>query len=391
MPAISFMAIVAGSTAVDALLCGLVVLRVASRAQRAGDRALGLRHIAPAACATSLAIAAKLLVLRGLGLSDFGVVHLVYIDLTALFPAVAFVLLARSGSTPQRWVTWTLTAPARAVAAAALALIPVGLYASWIEPFRLQVESRPVAVPARRHGRERVRIGVLSDLQTSRVTAYERNAVARLMAQAPDIIVLPGDVFQGSAADFDATRYDLKDLLECLSAPGGVYLVLGDTDGDGGHLDEILRSSQVRILRNEIIHATVRDRRVTIGGVGLRVESTAAREVIEQLEQTPGDDDLRVIVAHRPDVVFELSAGSRIDLVIAGHTHGGQVVVPGYGPPLTLTRVPRDVAAGGLHRLRGNPIYVSRGVGCERGEAPRIRFLCPPEVSLLILGDRAGP
>jgi predicted MPP superfamily phosphohydrolase len=48
------------------------------------------------------------------------------------------------------------------------------------------------------------------------------------------------------------------------------------------------------------------------------------------------------------------------------------------------------VAAGGLHAIDGNPIYVSRGVGCERGQAPRIRFFCPPEISLLTLGPEPG-
>jgi uncharacterized protein len=49
--------------------------------------------------------------------------------------------------------------------------------------------------------------------------------------------------------------------------------------------------------------------------------------------------------------------------------------------------VPRFVAAGGYHVLDGRPIYVSRGVGYEGGQAPRIRFLCPPEVSLRILTE----
>lgn len=66
-------------------------------------------------------------------------------------------------------------------------------------------------------------------------------------------------------------------------------------------------------------------------------------------------------------------------------THGGQVQIPLFGAPLTLSSVARDVGSGGLHELEGRRIYVSRGVGCERGAAPRIRFLCPPEVSLLTL------
>ena len=74
-----------------------------------------------------------------------------------------------------------------------------------------------------------------------------------------------------------------------------------------------------------------------------------------------------------------------MDLTIAGHTHGGQVRIPFFGPPITLSRVPRRVAGGGLHELQGNAIYVSRGVGCERASAPRVRLNCPPEVSLLTL------
>jgi predicted MPP superfamily phosphohydrolase len=61
------------------------------------------------------------------------------------------------------------------------------------------------------------------------------------------------------------------------------------------------------------------------------------------------------------------------------------VVIPGFGPPITLTSVPRAAAAGGLHVVNGRQLYVSRGIGLERGAAPRLRILCPPEVSLLTL------
>ena len=71
--------------------------------------------------------------------------------------------------------------------------------------------------------------------------------------------------------------------------------------------------------------------------------------------------------------------------VVAGHTHGGQVQIPFFGPLFTLTEIPREAAAGGLHEVNGTQLYVSRGVGAERGEAPLIRFNCPPEISLLTL------
>lgn len=71
-----------------------------------------------------------------------------------------------------------------------------------------------------------------------------------------------------------------------------------------------------------------------------------------------------------------------VDLVLAGHTHGGQVVVPFFGPPYTASRLPRRYA-GGLNDYRGIPLHVSRGVGMERGFAPQVRFLCPPEICVV--------
>jgi predicted MPP superfamily phosphohydrolase len=70
--------------------------------------------------------------------------------------------------------------------------------------------------------------------------------------------------------------------------------------------------------------------------------------------------------------------------VLAGHTHGGQVVVPFFGPPVTAIRLPRRYA-GGLNDYEGTPLHVSRGVGMERGFAPQLRFLCPPEICVIDL------
>ena len=74
-----------------------------------------------------------------------------------------------------------------------------------------------------------------------------------------------------------------------------------------------------------------------------------------------------------------------LDLLLAGHTHGGQVRLPVIGPPLTLSRIPRAWAAGVTNLPIDRNLVVSRGIGMERGLAPRMRFLCRPELVVVTL------
>ena len=369
MPSPAFHAVVTLSSLVDAAAAGLGLF-----APPSGP--IGLRRVALAAVLAGLAFAFKL---PFVGVNGFGLIRLAYIDLVVLVPLIGLALLIAS-----RWRR--VTPLARLAAVAGVAMAGVGVYATLIEPFRLQLETARVPVSTRREGRGPIRIGVMTDLQTAHVTDYERGAVDRLMAQKPDVILLPGDVFQGD--DFEGELPALRQLLGRLSAPGGVYLVQGDVDG-GERFYRLAEGTRITPVMNELIRVEVGGRRLTIGGVELDSTSPAARFVVSRLETAPGDDDIRILFAHRPDVALTLRPHSRIDLVVAGHTHGGQIVVPFFGPPMTLTHVSRVVAAGGLHAIAGNPIYVSRGVGCERGQAPRMRFLCPPEISLLTL--ESGP
>lgn len=382
----SFPWVVAASTFLDGIAAALV-LWLPRRSSAGEDRRLvGLGRVLASATAAIGVFLFKLVFLVPLGLNVFGIIHLIYADAVVMVPAIGSGLLIGSSGAWLGSRRLAATPAARLVALASLGLFPVGWYATWVEPFRLQVETTSVSLPPARVGTSTIRVGVLADLQTRRITDYERGTVTRLMGQKPDLIVVPGDLFQGSPEEFEACRADLHDLLARLSAPSGVYLVLGDMDAPGEKLESLLRSTEVRLLVDEVVRVPVGDRQVTIGGVELDVNAPAARETVERLEHDPGEGDVRILVAHRPDAVLDLSPRSRIDLVIAGHTHGGQIVVPGFGPPLTLTHVPRAVAAGGLHALGGNRIYVSRGVGCERGQAPRIRLFCPPEISRIELG-----
>jgi hypothetical protein len=135
------------------------------------------------------------------------------------------------------------------------------------------------------------------------------------------------------------------------------------------------------------VEVPYRDRRIVIAGTQLHHRSETAMETVDTLASTPEDGTIRILVAHRPDVVLDLPESSRVDLTVAGHTHGGQVVLPGIGPLITMSEIPREVARGGLHELAGNSLYVSTGVGVERGQAPLVRFLSRPSVGVIDLAD----
>lgn len=337
------------------------------------------------------------------GVDGFTLIHVAYVVGTVGVPlAGGIVLVGARGRPRPRVVT--------AVCVLALAAVPVGVYATYVEPFWLKVDRVELAVPAMLAAigeagtadgvdgvdgvddcDERIRIGVLADLQTTDVGDYERDAVERLLGFGPDVVVLPGDLYQFDAAVFAERAPGFARLIErIVGEVPHVYLVSGNTDTVAG-LRRIVGGSGARVLDNEIDTFEVRGVPVRVGGTTLFGDETAARRMAARLVGPDGDDRgrVRILIGHKPDAI-ELVRATPVDLVIAGHTHGGQVSLPLLGPPLTLSNVPRHVAAGGLHELHGTPIYVSTGVGRERGNAPQLRLGVRPSIGIIDLVPSGG-
>jgi predicted MPP superfamily phosphohydrolase len=161
-------------------------------------------------------------------------------------------------------------------------------------------------------------------------------------------------------------------------APLGVFATEGDV---GPPCREVFAGTSVRCLTDE--SALVR----LPGGESLKLTGLSRdrgrardpRQLARILERGPQAQH-QVVISHAPDFVDSLPF--KVDLVLAGHTHGGQFVLPFFGPLVTASRLPRVYAAD-LHDYQGTPLHVSRGVGLERGFAPPVRFLCPPEICVL--------
>ena len=305
------------------------------------------------------------------GLDGFTIIHVVYLVLVVGVPLAGAIVLvfARERS---RAIT--------ALCVAAQLAIPVGVYATHIEPFWLRTDSVQLTVDGIG---EQIRVGVLADLQTTAIGSYENEAVDRLISLRPDIVVVPGDLYQFEPEVFDERAPQFSELIgRLVDAVPAVYLVSGNTDTVAG-LRAITEGTGARVLDNQTDTVVLKGNRVTIGGITLFGDEAAARRVAERLA---ADDRaaVRILLAHKPDAV-ELLEGLPVDLLVSGHTHGGQVSLPFFGPPLKLSSVPRHVAAGGLHELGGTSVYVSTGVGRERDNAPQLRFGARPSIGTIDL------
>lgn len=260
----------------------------------------------------------------------------------------------------------------RSVVAAVLAvgLAAVAVDAFWIEPQALEI--RRWRLPSPEVTRP-IRVVVLADVQSDRFGAYEADAFARAMAESPDLIVLPGDFVQAEdRASYATGVAAFRRLLSGLSARDGVWAVQGNAEQRASWADDLFRGTS----------ATASPTTVTVARDGYTLTAVGLDDGFDPRLVLPGAEGFHVAFAHGPD--FALSPDVGADLLIAGHTHGGQVSVPFFGPPLTLSRVPHAWAAGEPSEVApGRWLVVSRGVGMERGWAPRLRFGCRPEILVI--------
>lgn len=273
----------------------------------------------------------------------------------------------------------------------------------WVGPLTLETVTVPIRdLPSTLEG---CRIVQLSDFHYDGqrlATPLLREAIAQVNALQPDLIALTGDYIIHSHAPMAR----LADELRQLRSRCGVVAVLGNHDNQRhGHRSVVLQELQrvgIQALWNQIAYPLGPDFPV-VGLAELWSRDFAPAKILPSLPpETP-----RLVLSHNPDSAARL-APWRVDLQLSGHTHGGQIVVPGFGiVPAWTTRLQRKRPirlllrvlkrksshtlqhwewASGLHAVPQNQagpswLYVNRGLGTY---APG-RWRCPPEVTLLTL------
>jgi predicted MPP superfamily phosphohydrolase len=192
-------------------------------------------------------------------------------------------------------------------------------------------------------------------------------------------------LYTGDFIDGDDDIKPLATLLSAMPAQAPSYAVLGNHDywsagreprpNDMARLGSALSEVGVTVLRNAAALAC--GGRIYVAGVDDPV--TGLDDAGAAMAAVPPNAAC-ILLAHSPDVLQRL-AGHKPTLVLAGHTHGGQVRLPVPGPVFNVTSLPRRLAMG-YHVHEGTPLFVSRGVGYSGLD---IRFRCPPQIALLEL------
>lgn len=195
----------------------------------------------------------------------------------------------------------------------------------------------------------------------------------------PDLVCLVGDIVDQA---YRGDLSELKEILPDLHAPLGVYAVPGNHDRTRYRRFDVfaqaLREAKVSLLMNESV--AVRDDLYLAGLDDFRVGRPDLEATLAG--QAGGDSVSTVFLSHNPDVIPELSEveNSGVDLLLAGHTHGGQIRLPGIGPLVTSSAYGARYASGWVPAPM--PAFVSRGLGVT---SLPFRFACPAEVVVLDL------
>ncbi|SDL26676.1 hypothetical protein SAMN05660860_00190 [Geoalkalibacter ferrihydriticus] len=261
-------------------------------------------------------------------------------------------------------------------------LISVGLGAGalalgkglWHEPRTAQLEQIHLPLDKIPPGRQ-LRVVQLSDLHIRQFTRYHLS-VARLVDKlAPDLIVITGDFL-----DQQRNLSAVGKFLDHLQAPAGIFAVQGNWEYwariEGDKLRQAFARWGVTLLINERLDLEVQDTPLSILGL----DYPSAADALKKLQQQSDPARVNLLLSHVPAFDHDLLDG-RLDLLLAGHTHGGQVRFPGV-TPFYLPRFSEPFVSGLYHVGPGTPLYVNRGIGTS---FMPVRFLCPPEITLFNL------
>jgi predicted MPP superfamily phosphohydrolase len=243
------------------------------------------------------------------------------------------------------------------------------------EPFRLTIEHRQIKLRRLPRELDGFRIVQLSDLHHSPFTSREQieRAIDTANSLQPDIVALTGD-YVSKEREYAAP---CAELLGALRPLHGVYAVLGNHDHwtDAALITDLFRAEGITVLVNQGMRFEKNGAAFWLAGVD---DTMVGLEDLPLALAGSSEHEFKLLLAHNP-IILRKAARAGVDLVLSGHTHGGQVSLRSEH---NAAGRPRRRLLKGLARQGETQIYVTRGLGTV---VLPVRFGCPPEVSLLEL------
>ncbi len=262
-------------------------------------------------------------------------------------------------------------------------------YGCGYEMRHLQLEQFQLALPQLPLELEGLRIVLMSDWHCGPINRpdFLQRAVKMANECKPDLVFLPGDFVSRSGEFF----HEAAELASCLrtNLPGGVIVSWGNHDyWHKPNLGfDLLPQAGCQVLTNQKLVVNAK-REISQEGRGLWIcgldDLWAGKPELGSTLAGISPDQPRLVLCHNPDVAEEQS-GPRVDLMLSGHTHGGQVRIPAIGTPIVPSQYGQKYASG-LVEGPNYHVYVSRGVGSS---GIPVRFGVPPEVTLFELAAGA--
>ncbi|MHB1457695.1 MAG: metallophosphoesterase [Armatimonadota bacterium] len=251
----------------------------------------------------------------------------------------------------------------------------IGIDSNFIEPNWIEVTHTSIKTSKWKKDAPPLKIVQLSDLHIERLGYRENRAISIVKELKPDIILLTGDY----SDEGDATTLVQK-FIGSLHAKYGVFAV----DGNWTPLpsaEMLVEGTGARMLDNESVRIETGSGIMRL--IGIRWSEGKSENPDIPMRGVGKRDEFSVLMCHLPDISFHSPRG--IDLIVAGHTHGGQVRIPFLEATPEVTRLQRNRLAGLMELSNGTRMYINRGLGMEGGPAPRIRFRCRPEISVITI------
>lgn len=277
---------------------------------------------------------------------------------SAIFILARALLLPRERRVPVRFVGWL-------VLTAATFGIGCISYAAFVEPYSLEVTNINLPLP---NIKTPCTIVQISDLHCDPTPRLEDRVLAEIITLKPDVVVFTGDAVNSLQA-----LPVFKSFAQKLSRSFPVFAVKGDWDF--AFNNNPFADTGWTVLGKTILD--IRGNRISLIGVDSGASCLGVIKGAPHITPT-------ILLFHNPDadvILKKETAG--IDLYLCGHTHGGQIALPGYGALITQSIQGKRYESG-LHKLNDMYIYTNRGIGME-GHFPRLRFFAKPEITVFHL------